>query len=114
MVSFNGQKVYNLSQLVQLVDGCAAEYLTFDLDYNQKVVLRAGRAKAATAEVLETHCIPSDRSADLEAGPAANGAAAAGKGKRAAAGKQQQQKQQEQHEQEPAAGGASGSGRRKR
>ena len=36
-MSFNGQKIYNLSQLVGLVDACKDEYLMFDLDYNQKV-----------------------------------------------------------------------------
>ncbi|KAI8465037.1 MAG: trypsin-like cysteine/serine peptidase domain-containing protein [Monoraphidium minutum] len=78
-VTFNGEKIYNLAQLVKLVDACADEYLHFDLDYNQKIVLRTDRAKEATLEVLETHCIASDRSPDLQAGGAAgvtNGGAA--------------------------------------
>lgn len=37
VASLNGQKIYNLAQLVQLVDSCKDEYLHFDLDYNQKV-----------------------------------------------------------------------------
>jgi len=84
VTALNGEKIYNLKQLVTMVDECESEYLTFDLDYNQKLVLKADRAKAATAEVLETHCIPSDRSPDLADGAAAaavaNGAAAAADG----------------------------------
>lgn len=63
-----------------------------------QVVLRTAAAKAATREVLETHCIASDRSADLAAGGAADGHAAANgetgtKKQRKQQGKQQQQQQ---------------------
>ncbi|WIA23171.1 hypothetical protein OEZ86_010064 [Tetradesmus obliquus] len=99
VVALNGVKVVDMRHLVSLVDGCSDEYLHFDLDYNQKVVLATAHAKAATQEILAMHCISSDRSPDLPGGAAAaaangapgssaaaaaNGAdaaAAAGKGK---------------------------------
>eukprot|EP00877_Chromochloris_zofingiensis_P004183 jgi/Chrzof1/13766/Cz08g11120.t1 len=65
VVALNGEKIQNMHHLVKLVDACTSEYLHFDLDYNQKVVLSAANAKAATKEILAMHCIASDRSADL-------------------------------------------------
>ncbi len=53
-------------ELVRLVDTCTQEYLHFDLEHNQKVVLRTAAAKQATPEILATHCIASDRSDDLK------------------------------------------------
>lgn len=71
--ALNGQRITNLKQLVALVEGCRERFLHFDLDYNQKIILETAKAKAATAEVLRTHCISSDRSADLMAAAAAAG-----------------------------------------
>lgn len=61
----NGKKVNNLRELVAMVDSCTSGYLDFDLDYNQKVVLSAKKAKAATKSILTMHCIAKDRSEDL-------------------------------------------------
>ncbi|KAF6252023.1 trypsin-like cysteine/serine peptidase domain-containing protein [Scenedesmus sp. NREL 46B-D3] len=86
VVALNGVKVANMRHLVDLVDGCSEDYLHFDLDYNQKVVLSTAHAKAATKEILSMHCISSDRSPDLpgavaaaaeNAAPGTSGAAAA-------------------------------------
>lgn len=65
VVALNDQKIYNMQDLVKAVDGCTEPYLHFDLDYNQKVVLSTATAKQATKEILEMHCIASDRSPDL-------------------------------------------------
>lgn len=42
------------------------------------MILETKKAKAATAEVLETHCIASDRSADLVSGATNGGAGGSG------------------------------------
>lgn len=67
MRSLNGEKVPDLKTLVKLVDCCDKEYLEFELEYMQKVVLRTTEAKESTSSILKLHCIPSDRSLDLVA-----------------------------------------------
>ncbi|KAL6583861.1 Protease Do-like 9 [Orobanche minor] len=67
VLAFNGQPVKNLKSLAQMVDSCNDEYLKFDLAYQQIVVLQTKNAKAATLDILSTHCIPSAMSDDLKA-----------------------------------------------
>ncbi|CAN8069415.1 unnamed protein product [Agarophyton chilense] len=55
---FNGQKLRNLAHLAKLVDECTADFLRFDLD-DEIVVVGRQEAIDASAEILETHCIPS-------------------------------------------------------
>ncbi|KAK4394627.1 Protease Do-like 9 [Sesamum angolense] len=64
--AFNGKPVKNLKSLAHMVDNCDDEYLKFDLEYQQIVVLRTKNAKAATLDILSTHCIPSAMSDDLK------------------------------------------------
>ncbi|CAJ2664402.1 unnamed protein product [Trifolium pratense] len=66
VVGFNGKPVKNLKSLAAMVESCDDEYLKFDLDYEQIVVLRTKTAKAATLDILATHCIPSAMSEDLK------------------------------------------------
>ncbi|KAL5725242.1 Protease Do-like 9 [Ranunculus cassubicifolius] len=66
VLAFNGKPVKNLKDLVSMVENCDDEFLTFDLDYDQLVVLRTKCAKAATLDILTTHCIPSAMSDDLK------------------------------------------------
>ncbi|CAL5441220.1 unnamed protein product [Camellia sinensis] len=66
VLAFNGQPVKNLKSLVSMVESCGDEFLKFDLDYQQIVVLRTKVAKAATLDILTTHCIPSAMSDDLK------------------------------------------------
>ncbi|GMN45835.1 hypothetical protein TIFTF001_015023 [Ficus carica] len=56
----------NLKSLASMVESCTDEYLRFDLEYQQIVVLRTKTAKAATLDILATHCIPSAMSDDLK------------------------------------------------
>uniref|UniRef100_A0A0A9EC75 Protease Do-like PDZ domain-containing protein n=1 Tax=Arundo donax TaxID=35708 RepID=A0A0A9EC75_ARUDO len=49
-----------------MVEQCDEEFLKFDLDYDQVVVLETKTAKAATQDILTTHCIPSAMSEDLK------------------------------------------------
>ncbi|KAJ7945901.1 Protease Do-like 9 [Quillaja saponaria] len=66
VVAFNGKPVKNLKSLASMVESCDDEFLKFDLEYQQIVVLRTKTAKAATVDILATHCIPSAMSDDLK------------------------------------------------
>ncbi|XP_010450719.1 PREDICTED: protease Do-like 9 [Camelina sativa] len=67
VVAFNGKPVKNLKGLAEMVEKCEDEYMKFNLDYNQIVVLSTKTAKEATLDILTTHCIPSAMSDDLKA-----------------------------------------------
>ncbi|CAH9090725.1 unnamed protein product, partial [Cuscuta europaea] len=47
VIAFNGKRVKNLKSLANMVETCEEEYLTFDLDYDQVVVLKTNTAKVA-------------------------------------------------------------------
>ncbi|KAI4352701.1 hypothetical protein L6164_006925 [Bauhinia variegata] len=66
VLAFNGKPVKNLKSLASMVESCDDEYLKFDLEYQQIVVLKTSTAKAATLDILTTHCIPSGMSDDLK------------------------------------------------
>ncbi|XP_050223077.1 protease Do-like 9 [Mercurialis annua] len=66
VVAFNGKPVKNLKNLASMVESCNDEFLKFDLEYQQIVVLHTQNAKAATLDILATHCIPSAISDDLK------------------------------------------------
>ncbi|KAJ0829145.1 putative peptidase Do [Helianthus annuus] len=66
VLAFNGQPVKNLKSLANMVESCTDEYLKFELEYQQIVVLQTKTAKAATVDILSTHCIPSAMSDDLK------------------------------------------------
>ncbi|CAH1420702.1 unnamed protein product [Lactuca virosa] len=65
VVAFNNKPVRNLKSLADMVESCNEEFLKFDLEYDQIVVLRTKMAKEATRDILLTHCIPSAISNDL-------------------------------------------------
>ncbi|KAK3183519.1 hypothetical protein Dsin_030805 [Dipteronia sinensis] len=90
VLAFNGKPVRNLKNLAEMVESCEDEFLKFDLEYqqvlplslslslknicyctdcelhDQVVVLQTKTAKAATFDILATHCIPSAMSGDLK------------------------------------------------
>ncbi|XP_042498403.1 protease Do-like 9 isoform X2 [Macadamia integrifolia] len=66
VIAFNGQPVKNLKSLVSMVENCEDEFLKFDLEYQQIVVLQTRTAKAATLDILTVHSIPSPMSDDLK------------------------------------------------
>lgn len=66
VLAFNGKPVKNLKSLANMVESCTDEFLKFELEYEQIVVLRTKTAKAATVDILTTHCIPSAMSDDLK------------------------------------------------
>ncbi|KAI3946457.1 hypothetical protein MKX01_017673 [Papaver californicum] len=65
VLAFNGHPVKNLKRLASMVENCVDAYLKFELNYQQIVVLETKAAKAATPDILSTHCIPSAMSADI-------------------------------------------------
>lgn len=65
VLGFNGSTVTNLKQLAQMVETCTEEFLRFELEHELLVVLKRATAHKATRDVLETHCIPEAKSADL-------------------------------------------------
>ncbi|KAH0984794.1 hypothetical protein GBA52_011971 [Prunus armeniaca] len=65
VLTFNGMPVKNLKSLARMVENCDDEYLKFGLEYNQMVVLQTKIARAATLDILMTHCISSAVSDDL-------------------------------------------------
>ncbi|XP_043724938.1 protease Do-like 9 [Telopea speciosissima] len=66
VLAFNGKPVKNLKSLASMVENCEDEFLQFDLEYQQIVVLQTKTAKTATLDILTTHCIPSAISDDLK------------------------------------------------
>lgn len=66
VLAFNGKPVKSLKELAAMVESCSEEFLQFDLEYEQIVVLETKTAKAATPDILTTHCIPSAMSDDLK------------------------------------------------
>ncbi|CAI0455863.1 unnamed protein product [Linum tenue] len=67
VITFNGKPVKNLKCLANMVESCKDEYLKFELEYQQVVmVVKTETAKAATLDILAMHCIPSTMSDDLK------------------------------------------------
>ncbi|XP_022862937.1 protease Do-like 9 [Olea europaea var. sylvestris] len=64
--AFNGKHITNLKSLASMVESCEEEFLKFDLECEQIVVLQTQKAKAATKDILAMHCIPSAMSDDLK------------------------------------------------
>ncbi len=61
----NGKKLNKLKDLVDIVDSCKSEFLRFDLEYDATVIIETEVARAATKDIMTTHCIAFDRSNDL-------------------------------------------------
>ncbi|KAB2073227.1 hypothetical protein ERO13_A07G061966v2 [Gossypium hirsutum] len=67
VIALNGKPVKNLRRLVEMAENSDDEFLKFDLEYEQIVVLRIKTAKVATPDILATHYIPLAMSVDLKA-----------------------------------------------
>lgn len=63
--SFNGTPVRNLRHLLTMILSCTETFMTFELEYNEVLVLETETALQATTEILETHSIPSMASKEL-------------------------------------------------
>ena len=72
----NGAHVQSLASLVAALDAAVAagrEYVELSLEYDQQIVLDSAASAAATSHVLQAHCTPADRLADLVAASARGG-----------------------------------------
>lgn len=65
---FNGEKVWTLQHLAQLVQDCTDEFFVFSLVYGETLVLDAKEARASTAEILRLNNIAHQMSPDLREG----------------------------------------------
>ena len=59
--SINGKKVHNLREVVELVESCRDEYITFEFEGDVPVTLNVGKLRDATPRILERYHIPADR-----------------------------------------------------
>mmetsp|Transcript_1871 Transcript_1871/g.5092 ORF Transcript_1871/g.5092 Transcript_1871/m.5092 type:complete len:262 (+) Transcript_1871:3-788(+) len=64
--SFNGEKVENLYHLVDMIENCSLEYLRFDLEFDQVVIINTEEARNSTEGILSQHLISSAMSGDVE------------------------------------------------
>ena len=62
----NGHKIHNLEDLVSRVEECEEEYVRLSLSLNNMIILNRKAAQAATPAILAQHCIPKDRSENLQ------------------------------------------------
>lgn len=77
VISFNGEKVWSLLQLAKMVRECKEEFMRFDMESGNKVIIMETKsARNCTEQVMQDHNIPSEVSKDLEKALASNGGAA--------------------------------------
>lgn len=79
----NGEKVENLRHFAQLCMGATSEFLRFDLEDEQVIILKREQAERDSAEILRRHCIPAAMSEDLRptTTPASRGRGSNGRGR---------------------------------
>ena len=61
----NGKEILNLRDLIQTVEGSTDEFVTFEGDTGQKLVLSREKAIGSRDSILGIYRVPMDRSADL-------------------------------------------------
>ena len=67
VVACNGEKVKNLVQLAKLVRDCSSEFLRFDMEAGEKVIVVDRKlVEECTHEVMEAHSMKSPMSSDVE------------------------------------------------
>ena len=67
VLAMNGEKVKSVGHLASLLESCEEKYVVLDLEYKSTVVLDTAKAKAATEQILKTHCIPAQMSDGVKA-----------------------------------------------
>ena len=61
LVAINGKKVRNLREVVEIVESCKDEYITFEFENDIPVTLNIGKLREATPRILERYHITADR-----------------------------------------------------
>lgn len=65
IVSFNGEKITNLKQLIEKVENCKEPFLDFKLDSSERIILDTQKAKKATDRILRRYGIRNSKSEGL-------------------------------------------------
>ncbi|MFW6130873.1 MAG: PDZ domain-containing protein, partial [Atribacterota bacterium] len=61
----NGEKIWDMHDLVEKIENCQDPYIIFEDEWNKKVILDKEKVTESGQEILETYRIPFDRSEDL-------------------------------------------------
>ena len=61
----NGEKIWNMVDLVEKIENCQEPYIIFEDEWNKKVIIDREKAEETHQEILEIYRIPLDRSEDL-------------------------------------------------
>ncbi len=61
----NGERIWNMSDLVEKIENCQEAYVVFEDQFNQKVVLDRVKALGSQQQILDIYRIPFDRSEEL-------------------------------------------------
>ncbi|MCG2821275.1 MAG: PDZ domain-containing protein, partial [Candidatus Atribacteria bacterium] len=61
----NGEKIWNLSELIKKVENSLDPYIIFEDKWGQQIVIDREKAENTHQEILQTYRIPFDRSEDL-------------------------------------------------
>lgn len=65
VLKFNGTPVKNLRQLAEMAMSCTEQYMRFDLEYNEVVVIESRLAQTSTSEVMTSHSVAFAMSSDM-------------------------------------------------
>ena len=61
LIAINGKKIRNLRELVETVEQCKDEYITFNFAEDWPVILNLKHLREATPRIMERYQIPADR-----------------------------------------------------
>jgi len=61
----NGEKIWNMHDLVEKVENCQEPFIIFEDQWNKKVIIDKEKAMESHYEILDIYRIPFDRSEDL-------------------------------------------------
>jgi hypothetical protein len=67
LLKFNGTRVENLCHLAQLIDETNEEFLRFDLEFDEVIVIEKSAAMEQSSQILVQHGIPTPRSLSYSA-----------------------------------------------
>ena len=61
LVAVNGKKIRNLKELVEIVEKCEDEYITFNFDEDLPIILNLKHLREATPRIMKRYRVPADR-----------------------------------------------------
>ncbi|ETO17994.1 hypothetical protein RFI_19299 [Reticulomyxa filosa] len=66
LLAVDNVEVKNMTDLCRYIDSTRQDFIRFDLYKDSVIVLEVSKARESLSDTLKTHCIPVDRSPDLE------------------------------------------------